>query len=188
MREGSRDVSFDQLRENPGQYKGRLYIFGGIIVNAKFIKAGSEIEAVHVPVDSYGYFRERGVSEGRFLAVLPGNGQLLDPAVYGRGRRVTLAAEFIETQKGMIDEMEYSYPLFRIRQIYLWPNEGAYYYAPYYYDPWFYPYPYYYWGPWWSFSFFSGPVRPPAIRRTNPPSQPPPQRREIVPEREPERR
>ncbi len=188
MREGARDVSFDQLRENPGQYKGRLYIFGGIIVKAKFTKAGSQIEAVHVPVDRYGYFRERGVSEGRFLAVLRGDGQLLDPEVYSRGRRVTLAAEFIETQKGMIDEMEYSYPLFRIRQIYLWPNEGAYYYAPYYYDPWFYPYPYYYWGPWWSFSFFSGPVRPPAVMRTTPPSQPPPPRREIVPEREPERR
>ncbi len=187
MREGSRDLSFDQLRENPGQFKGRLYIFGGIIAKTRLIKEGSQIEAVQVPVDSRGYFRESGVSEGRFLAVLPADGQMLDPTVYRRGRRVTLAGEFVETQKGMIDEMEYSYPLFRIRQIYLWPREA--YYAPYYYDPWFYPYPYYYWGPWWNFTFFSGPVRQPFVRRGAPPNQPPPlRRRESAPDRDVERR
>ena len=46
----------------------------------------------------------------------------------------------MELRKGRIDEMEYTYPVFRIRQIYLWPRERQYYPATYY-DPWFYPYP-----------------------------------------------
>ncbi len=112
LTEGDRSVSFAALRENPDQYKGRLFIFGGVIVHTRLLQAGSQIEAMHVPVDSSGYFKESGRSEGRFLALVPKDGQMLDPAVFRRGRRVTLAGEFIGTQKGMIDEMEYLYTLF----------------------------------------------------------------------------
>ena len=167
LREGQREVSFEDLRENPGQYRGLLYILGGIIVNTKFTKSGSQIEAVHVPVDSRGYFKERGRSEGRFLALLPGYKRTLDPAVFRQGGRVTLAGVFIEPRKGTIDEMEYEYPVFEIKQVYLWPKE--YVAPPYYYDPWFYPYPYFYWEPWWSPYYYSAPVPSPYIRRSHPP-------------------
>ncbi len=184
LREGDRKVSFSALRENPGQYKGKLFILGGVIVQTRLFETGSEIEAMHVPVDGYGYFEESGRSEGRFLAVLTGNGSILDPALYRRGRRVTLAGEFTGTWNGRIDDMEYTYPEFQIKQIYLWPMERYYYYAPpYYYDPWFYPYPYYYWGPWWSSHYYRYPV--PVERRTNqrPAPSPPPPRREPRSER-----
>ncbi len=184
LREGDRNVSFTALRENPDQHQGRLFIFGGVIVRTKLLKAGSQIEAMHVPVDASGYFEESGRSEGRFLALLPKEGQILDPAVYRRGRRVTLAAEFVITQKGTIDDMEYQYPFFRIKAIYLWPQERLYYAPPYYYDPWFYPYPYFYWGPWWGLHYYRYPVpvQPRTIRPSQPPSRPP-LRREQGPER-----
>jgi outer membrane lipoprotein len=83
---------------------------------------------------------------------------LLDPIVYRKGREITLAAEFLETKKGKIDDMEYIYPVFEIRQIYLWDEMRHYYNYPYYnypYDPFYYspfmydrfgrPYP----GPFW---------------------------------------
>jgi outer membrane lipoprotein len=189
MREGSREVSFQLLRESPDPYKGRLFIFGGVIVRTKVTAAGSQIEAMHVPVDSSGYFKETGSSEGRFIAVLPGDGTLLDPEVYRRGRRVTLAGEFVELRKGRIDEIEYVYPVFEIKQIYLWPRERPYYY--YYDDPWFYPY--YYWGPWWYYPYYYRYYpyypEPPVYRRTPPPTQPPPRTPEPQPHprREPER-
>jgi outer membrane lipoprotein len=175
MREGSREVSFQLLGENPNEFKGRLFILGGVIVHTKFTAAGSQIEAMHVPVDGSGYFEERGSSEGRFLALSPKDGTMLDPEVYRRGRRVTLAGEFVELRKGRIDEMEYVYPVFQIKQIYLWPMEGSYYPAPYYYyDPWFYPYPYYYWDPWWSYPYYYRYYpAPPVYRRTPPPDQTP---------------
>lgn len=141
--EGERTVSFAQLRENPNDYKGRLFVLGGVIIRTRLVEAGSQIEAIHVPVDHEGYFEERGRSEGRYLAVLPKEEAMLDPAVYRRGRRVTLAAEFADIRKGRIDEMKYDYPVFQIKQVYLWPREHAYSYpSPFYYDPWWY-YPYY---------------------------------------------
>ena len=158
MREGSRELSFAALRENPEPYMGRLYVFGGIIVNSSFTASGSQIEAVHVPVDGLGYFKESGQSQGRFLAVLPKDAQMLDPEVYRRGRRVTLAGEFVATQSGKIEDMDYRYPVFQIRQIYLWPRQRPYNPPGYYYDPWFYPFPYYYGAPWWSNYYI--PMRP----------------------------
>lgn len=152
MQEGEREVSFKSLRENPGRYKGKLYILGGVIVHTKFVEQGSQVEAMHVPVDRYGYFEDEGRSEGRFFAVLPKEERMLDPVVYQRGRRVTLAGEFVEMRSGKIDEMEYGYPVFQIKQIYLWPKEKRH-PPPYYYDPWFSPYPYYYRYPWWRYPY-----------------------------------
>ena len=147
MKEGNREVSFNRLRQDPAAFKGLLYIFGGVIVQTKLTQSGSQIEALQVPVDRNGHFRDRGTSEGRFLALVPAEERMLDPEVFSKGRRVTLAAEFMEVRKDRIDEMEYLYPVFRIRQIHLWPRERLYYPAMYY-DPWFYPY--FYGSPWWS--------------------------------------
>jgi outer membrane lipoprotein len=175
LREGSREASFQLLRENPEKHKGMLFILGGVIVRTKLTAEGSQIEAIHVPVDGSGYFKESGDSEGRFLAVLAKDGTMLDPEVYHRGRRVTLAAEFVELRQGRIDEMEYEYPVFRIKQIYLWPQERLYYPAPYYYcNPWFYPYPYYNWDAWWSYPYnYRYYPLPPVYRRTPTPNQTP---------------
>lgn len=155
LKEGERDVSFSRLRQEPAAYKGRLYVFGGVIVDDKLTASGSQLEAMHVPVDRYGHFLDRGMSEGRFLAFLPADERLLDPEVFRKGRRITIAGEFMDLRQGKIDEMEYLYPVFRIKQVYLWPRERQYYPA-YYYDPWFYPYPYFYGSPWWSYPYYGG--------------------------------
>lgn len=181
LKEGERTISFVALRENPDQYQGKLFILGGVIIHTKLIETGSQIEAMHVPVDGSGYFEESGRSEGRYLAILPTDGEMLDPAVYRRARRITLAGEFMELRKGRIDEMEYDYPVFQIEQIYLWPRERLYYYPPpfYYYDPWFYPYPYYYRHPWWNYPRYYRPVP----LQPGPARTPPPPSRAPVPER-----
>jgi outer membrane lipoprotein len=153
LREGERHVSFRAMREHPEQYKGQLFILGGVIVNLKLSEAEYQLEAIYAPVDQYGYFEDKVRSEGRFLAVLSKDGEMLDPEEFQRGKRVSIAGEFIETRKGRIDQMDYVYPVFRIKQINLWPRVTRYYYpGPYYHNPWFYPYysyPYYYYRyPW----------------------------------------
>ena len=150
MRARQRNVSFAELRANHDAYKGKLYILGGLIVETRFTKQGSQIEVLAVPVDSYGYLKEHERSNGRFLAVYPKSKALLDPVVYKEGREVTLAGEFREIRKGKIDDMEYDYPVFEIRQIYLFEEQQYYNMYPYPYYP-YYPYPYWYdpyWGPW----------------------------------------
>jgi outer membrane lipoprotein len=147
MREGQRNVSFDELRSNPDAYRGKLFILGGLIVETRFTEQGSQLEVLSVPVDSSGYLKESERSNGRFLAVYPKSKALLDPIIYKKRREVTLAGEFREIRKGRIDEMEYEYPVFEIRQIYLFEEQQYYNMYPYPY----YPYPYWYnpyWGPW----------------------------------------
>jgi outer membrane lipoprotein len=124
MNEGIRDVSFNQLRQAPDEYKGKVFILGGLIAETRFSQKGSQIEALSVPVDSLGYLRESGQPQGRFLAIYPKSKGLLDPLVYKKGREITLAGEFVEVRNGMIDEMEYVYPVFEIKEIHLWEPEG----------------------------------------------------------------
>ena len=161
MKEGVREFTLNYLRETPEVFQGKLFILGGLIVDTRLTEQGSQIEALSVPVDSLGYLQGTERSQGRFLALYPKAKGILDPMVFNKGRAITLAGEFVEARRGKIDEMEYVYPVFEIRQIYLWeePKEYylpaypytypyPYYYDPFYYrspfwyDPWYYPYPY----------------------------------------------
>ncbi len=158
MKEGVRDFSLNYLRETPEVFQGKLFILGGLIVETRFTEKGSQIQALSVPVDSHGYLERSAHSQGRFLALYPKSKGLLDPMVYKKGREVTLAGEFIEARKGKIDEMEYVYPVFEIKEIYLWEERQYYdwpaypYYYPYY-DPFSYRSPYRY-GPWgWPYGY-----------------------------------
>ena len=155
LNEGVRNVPFSQLREAPDAYQGRIFILGGLIVETRLTGKGSQIEAVSVPVDSRGYLKDTEHSLGRFLAIYPGERAFLDPLVYRKGREITLAGEFLEFRKGKIDEMEYVYPVFAIKQIYLW-EEREYYYPAY---PYYYPYPYWWYDPLWG--PYPGPYWPP---------------------------
>lgn len=152
MKEGERNVSLDEIRSNPDPYLGKLFILGGIIVETRFTQQGSQIEVLSVPVDSYGYLKEAERTMGRFLVIYPREKGLLDPVVYKKGRTVTLAGSFLGDRKGKLDDMEYTYPVFEIRQIYLWEEPQDYRLYPYPYYPYnFYPGPYWYnpyWGPW----------------------------------------
>jgi outer membrane lipoprotein len=152
MNQGTYPSGFSEIKEDPASNKGQLFILGGIIVKTTITKEGSLIEAIFVPVNSRGYLKNLKASEGRFLALYRG-GELLDPLIYSEKREITLAGEFIEMRTGMIDEIEYSYPFFEIKEIYLWENrkdlDRYYYYGPPPYRPYYYPYPYRYYDPWY---------------------------------------
>jgi outer membrane lipoprotein len=151
LSQGILDTNLSEIKQDPASYKGRLFILGGIIVKTSTTKDGSLIEAVFVPVDSWGYLKSFKASSGRFLAIYK-SGEILDPLIYSEKREITLAGEFIELRKGKIGEMEYTYPLFEIKEIHLWEEvkdmDYYYYYSP---PP---PYPYWYYrhrpyDPWW---------------------------------------
>jgi len=159
MQRGIFNPSLSEVKQSPILNSGKLYILGGIIVKTTVTKEGSLIEAIFVPVNSYGYLKDYTTSSERFLALYRGQG-LLDPLIYKENREITLAGKFIEVRKGTIGEMEYDYPLFEIEGIYLWEENreaDQYLYPPYYpppfyryrhypFYPYYDPYPYY---PWW---------------------------------------
>ncbi len=140
MEVGIRNVPLSEVKQKPDLYKRKLFILGGIIANDKVTPEGSLLEAVHVTVDSRGYLS--GYTDGRYLAFLPKEGGMLDPVIFSYGKMITIAAEFEENRTGKIDEAEYLFPFFVIKEIYLWQEKDRYDYPP----PYFY-YPYY--PPWW---------------------------------------
>jgi outer membrane lipoprotein len=149
MEQGARVIPFQEMKQHPAPYQGRLFILGGIILKTTLTREGSEIEALYVPVNQRGYFTYGAASNVRFLAVFPKKTGILDPYVYTKDREITLAGVFSGLESGKIDEMEYVYPVFDIVEIYLWDDRA--YYGPaaspyYYYSPGWYPYGWY--DPW----------------------------------------
>jgi outer membrane lipoprotein len=46
----------------------------------------------------------------------------LDPYLFRKGRRITVAGEIQGDQTGPLGEMDYRYPPLLSKQIYLWPD------------------------------------------------------------------
>ena len=153
IKSGALDINPAALRQETSQYVGQLYILGGIIAKTTVTEQGSLIEALYVPVNSKGYFKEKLSSSWRFLALYKGD-EFLDPLIFDEKREITIAGEFKGTRKGMIDEVEYIFPLFEIKEIHLWEehrDRDRYLYPEFYpplfyrYRPYYPSYHYYYW-------------------------------------------
>lgn len=132
-----RTVSFQQVFQNPEAYKGKIMIWGGEIIETINQKDGTTLIVVlQRPLD---WMEEPKFqrSEGRFIILVEG---YVDPYVFKRGRRITVAGEILRRKVMRLGELEYPYPLLRSKQLYLW---GEYYHSPY-------PYPYY---PWWHHGY-----------------------------------
>lgn len=156
MEKGIRHIPFSELKKDPGSYKGRLFVLGGIIVETRNTDEGSLIEAVYVPVDDKGYLGDIELSSRRFQALYPARQGLLDPLIFHRKREVTIAGKFIETRDGKIGEMTYTYPVFEIQELYLWEKQEPYYITPVYpswYDHYPYGYPFYWDDPRWGYYY-----------------------------------
>lgn len=132
-------LSFEQLRAEPSQYTGRLFLLGGQIVKSRMTKNGTLLEAIYIPVDRNGNLRDVKSAGGRYMSIYPPDKGYIDPEIYKGGRRITIAGEFTGIQTGRIDEYDYVYPVFRILDIYLWPEFEQY---PYYtgYPPFYSPF------------------------------------------------
>ena len=148
-----KEYSLSDMKKNPEAYEKNLFILGGIIIDTKATSEGSLIEALYVPVDSRGYLKNIGIFQTRFLALFPKESGFLDPIIFKRDREITCAGEFHGLSEGRIEEMEYTYPFFIIKELYLWAERREYYNWPYYYEPypywWDYPHQWYgspYWG------------------------------------------
>ncbi len=133
-------LTLSQVRNDPEAFKGKMVVWGGEIIETLNLKGGStQIEVFQRSLGWRGEPKETALSEGRFLIL---SDQYLDPYLFRKGRKITVAGEILGEKTKTIGEMEYRYPLISSKQFYLWPD--YYYPHPYYYDPWW-PYPYWRW-------------------------------------------
>jgi outer membrane lipoprotein len=119
-------------------------MLGGDIVSARNLAEGTLIEVLQKPLDALDRPCDIDHTEGRFMALCGG---YLDPAIYSKGRHITLAGRVLGTRSDTIGEITYVYPLLACLEVHLWPPRVSIADAP----PWWY---YDYWWPlyrpfWW---------------------------------------
>lgn len=114
-------ITYGKLRLNPDSYIGKHVILGGKIAAVRNAQDGATLEVVQMDLDCSLYPQDIMVTGGRFLATSPG---ILDRMIYAPGRLVTILGEIKGEKTGMMDEVEYSYPVVAIREIHVWRGSG----------------------------------------------------------------
>jgi outer membrane lipoprotein len=143
----ARDLSFESLKAEPEKSKGRMVVLGGKVLSAKRLKEGTRIEVLQLPLDGSDIPRLNLIaSKGRFLALQT---DFLDPATIPAGTLISMIAEVVGVQTMPLDEVDYQYPLLRVRTLKIWGESGSLRYG--YGPPIWAPYPYGPYGPmWWD--------------------------------------
>lgn len=155
-------VDFAQVKANPDAYKGKTLLLGGLIIDTRLSREGTTLEVLRYTLDRWGEPQVADEVGGRFLAR---TGRFLDPELYKAGLFVTLTGSVEGVETRPLQNYNYVYPVFRIKEAYVWSRRPPPY--PYgYYDPlypwWPYPpYPYYYYDdPFWYEPFPFNRYRP----------------------------
>ncbi len=132
-------IDFKILVQEPDKYLGDTVILGGYILETNNLADQTIIKVLQAPLGVGEEPKSRDYSEGRFIISQKG---FLDPEIYSKDRQITVAGTVVGSVVEKINDFSQPYLKIQSREIYLWPEDQAYYPDPYY-DPWFYPYPYY---------------------------------------------
>lgn len=138
-------LTFNMVLEDPEAFKGKTVIWGGVIFRTVNTKTGGRLFVLQTPL---GYMdKPRGADEtgGRFIAEAP---YYLDPLIYERGRKVTVAG-VVEGKRAVAmseGKQPYVYPVVKVGQLNLWRREPSDYPPGYlgwpggWYDPYYWRY------------------------------------------------
>jgi outer membrane lipoprotein len=149
MKQVDQTLSLKEVLKNADQYKGKMVLWGGVIVETVNKPEGT---LIIVTQTALGYEKRpinRDQSEGRFIVKKIG---ILDPAIYEKGREITVAGEISGKEELPLGEIKYAYPVVTATQLILWEKltYSPYYYEPLYWYPWYwYPYPV-----WWQYDHY----------------------------------
>jgi outer membrane lipoprotein len=114
-----RTISFASVKQDIASHQGKLILVGGEVLSAKRLKDRTQLQVLHLPLDTWqDPVADRVTSQGRFLAY---QDELLDPATLPPGTRVTLVGEVMGASTQPLDEIDYVYPVLKIRHLKVWP-------------------------------------------------------------------
>lgn len=134
--------SVAQVHANSAPFISQKVRWGGVILQTDNKDNASSLRIVAYPLNAQGKPVSGGLSPGRFIAITD---RFLEPKTYSADRKVTIVGNLLRTQTAQVDAFAYEYPLIEVEQIYLWaiqPDQPYRRRAPYWVDPWYYPYSY----------------------------------------------
>lgn len=132
-------VDFGHVMAFTDGYLGQTVILGGYIIDTENREKITLITVLHSPLDMTDSPVAKDSSQGRFIAVYDG---FLDPAVYAKDRRVTVAGVVERPEFRRVGTKKVKYLKLRSREIYLHTERVPGYYDHDYYghDPFIHPY------------------------------------------------
>jgi outer membrane lipoprotein len=122
MKDVDKAIRFEQLLEKPEAYQGKTVLIGGDIIEAKNYPEKTLIVVLQRPLELRNRPASDGVSKGRFIVSMAG---FLDPAIYRKGRQVTVVGSVLGKEVWPLGEIEYAYPVIAKRELYLWPSDES---------------------------------------------------------------
>lgn len=105
----------------PKAAKGKIVLWGGVILRTDNLKDITRIEVLAYPLDSDSLPQTGRDSLGRFIFEYAG---YLEPASYAAQRLITVVGPVQQVQNGKVGESNYLYPVVAAQQIYLWPKDS----------------------------------------------------------------
>lgn len=136
---GAPDVQSARTTTTP-ELVGKRVRWGGVIAGIENHKQDTWIELVDRPLESDGRPLDTDRSGGRFIARIAG---FLDPAIFAKGREMTVTGVLAEFINRPVGDYPYRYPVVAADNYYLWAKPVStpqpYYYDPFWYDPWYAP-------------------------------------------------
>jgi outer membrane lipoprotein len=142
MQEVTRDIPCSDVIRTPEAFRGSSVLWGGVIVETITRSNDSLIIVRETQLDFRKRPRNTDDSAGRFIIRHQG---FLDPAIYSRGREITVVGVLAGKEERPVGELLYSYPVIEPRSLKLWEQwtDPPYYHDPLYRDPFPYPWPIY---------------------------------------------
>ncbi|PPD47210.1 MAG: hypothetical protein CTY16_07850 [Methylobacter sp.] len=145
------DISYSQAEQNIGKFKNAPVRWGGVVVDVENGQSSTFVQVLYYPLGYFGQPQLTQAHGGRFAITTP---EFLDPAVYAKGREITVAGTLTGDMARTIGKKTIRLPQVSASAIHLWTNyEGGRNYYPGYgaYGGLGYPYPGYfpnpyYWG------------------------------------------
>ena len=122
-------LTFIQVVQNPEAYIGNVVIWGGLILEVSNPSDGGEIRILQGPLDSDEYPQEE-ITHGRFIAK---TSTFLDPVIYSKGRKITVAGEIIGKEEVTSGVMLLTYPVVSMKGVFLWDRKRVWWQPPSYY-------------------------------------------------------
>jgi outer membrane lipoprotein len=119
-RQARKDLIFEAILSDPERFKGEKVIVGGIIVDTVVKRNHIVIEVLQKPLGFRDRPKNTDISGGRFLVQLEG---YKDPEIYHKGREITVFGEIMGRRVQKMGEMDYSYPLIKGEEVYLWRRD-----------------------------------------------------------------
>ena len=114
-------LTLAEIRADPQARLGEHVILGGDIIKATPKPRDTEIEILARRLGGGDVPEGGDGSTGRFLVRTAG---FLDPAIYTRGRRLTVLGTVAGTEERAVGDVAYTYPVIRAERLKLWPAEG----------------------------------------------------------------